>query len=81
MRNYLMMVIVSMKNCLIKIIRWYQRMPISSHSNCKFIPSCSEYMIECLNVYGVFKGLPKGIWRILRCNPFNKGGYDPVIKK
>lgn len=56
-------------------------MPISSHSNCKFIPSCSEYMIECLNVYGVFKGLPKGIWRILRCNPFNKGGYDPVIKK
>lgn len=55
-------------------------MPISSHSNCKFIPSCSDYMIECLNVYGVLKGLPKGIWRILRCNPFNKGGYDPVIK-
>lgn len=70
-----------MKTLLIKIIRLYQRTPISTHSNCKFIPSCSEYMIECLETYGVLKGLWKGIGRILRCNPFNKGGYDPVIKK
>ena len=38
-------------------------------------------MIGCLENYGILKGLPKGINRILRCNPFNKGGYDPVIKK
>ena len=70
-----------MRVLLIKIIRLYQRTPIGMHNNCKFIPSCSEYMIGCLENYGILKGLPKGINRILRCNPFNKGGYDPVIKK
>ncbi len=69
-----------MKKLLIKIIRLYQRTPIGTHNNCKFIPSCSEYMIECLEYYGVIRGLPKGLYRILRCNPFNKGGYDPVIR-
>lgn len=71
---------VIMKRFLIKIIRLYQRMPISTHNNCKFIPSCSEYMIDALNEYGVIKGTLKGIGRLLRCNPFNKGGYDPVKK-
>lgn len=70
-----------MKVLLIKIIRLYQRTPIGTHNNCKFIPSCSEYMIGCLENYGILKGLPKGMYRILRCNPFNRGGYDPVIKK
>ncbi len=65
-----------MKKILIKIIRLYQRMPLGMHNNCKFYPTCSEYMIECLETYGVIKGLPKGLYRILRCNPFNKGGID-----
>ncbi len=70
-----------MKSILIKIIKLYQRSPISSHNNCKFIPSCSQYMLESLEEYGVFKGLCRGIIRIIRCNPFNKGGYDPVKKR
>ncbi len=67
-----------MKNLLIKLIELYQMTPISTHSNCKFTPTCSEYTKEAIEKYGAFKGTIKGIKRILRCNPFNKGGYDPV---
>ena len=70
-----------MKNVLIKLIRLYQITPLSSHSNCKYYPTCSNYMIDCLKEYGTVKGLYNGIKRIIRCNPFSKGGYDPVKKK
>ncbi len=43
---------------------------------CRFYPSCSEYAILAVKKYGPFKGLIKAIWRILRCNPFSKGGID-----
>ncbi len=56
-------------------------MPISSHNQCKYIPSCSNYAIEAIEYYGAFKGTGLAIKRILRCNPFSKGGLDPVIKK
>ena len=69
-----------MKKLIIKLIRMYQRAPLHTHSACKFTPSCSEYMIESIEYHGLIKGIFKGIWRILRCNPFNKGGYDPVKK-
>ncbi len=68
------------KRFLIKLIRLYQRMPLSSHRQCKYIPSCSEYAIDAINYYGAFIGSIKAIYRILRCNPFSKGGIDPVIK-
>lgn len=45
--------------------------------SCRFTPSCSEYMLEAVRRYGL-KGLLMGAWRILRCNPFTTGGYDPV---
>jgi putative membrane protein insertion efficiency factor len=44
---------------------------------CRFRPSCSEYMIEAVNKYGPLRGACKGMWRICRCNPWNRGGYDP----
>lgn len=69
------------KKILIKVIRLYQRMPLSTHSQCKYIPSCSEYAIEALEEYGVIKGSIKALWRIIRCNPFSKGGIDYVKKK
>ena len=47
-------------------------------NKCKYYPSCSNYSIQAINKYGIFKGLLKSIWRILRCNPFSLGGYDPV---
>ena len=67
-----------MKKIMIKLIEMYQRAPLSSHSNCKFTPTCSEYTKQAIIKYGVLRGSFKGIKRILRCNPFSKGGYDPV---
>ncbi len=45
---------------------------------CRFEPSCSNYMIEALEIHGAFKGVLLGAWRILRCHPFGASGYDPV---
>ena len=45
---------------------------------CKYVPSCSAYMVQAVKKRGFFCGLLMGIWRILRCNPFSKGGFDPV---
>ncbi|MBR4762157.1 MAG: membrane protein insertion efficiency factor YidD [Clostridia bacterium] len=48
---------------------------------CRFTPTCSQYAIEAIRVHGAFKGSMLAVWRILRCNPFCKGGYDPVPPK
>ena len=45
---------------------------------CRFMPSCSEYFIQAVRSHGALRGGLMGLWRILRCNPFCKGGYDPV---
>jgi len=44
---------------------------------CRFQPTCSHYMIGAVEKYGVLRGVPRGLWRILRCNPLCKGGHDP----
>lgn len=46
--------------------------------DCIFTPTCSVYMLNAVQKYGLFVGFFMGIWRILRCNPFGKGGFDPV---
>lgn len=68
-----------MKNILIGLIRCYQKYvsPVKS-TRCPYFPTCSQYGVEALEKYGVFKGILLTAWRILRCNPFSKGGYDPV---
>jgi uncharacterized protein len=45
---------------------------------CKYYPSCSEYAVQAVEGYGILRGLVLAGWRILRCNPFSRGGYDPV---
>ena len=45
---------------------------------CKYYPTCSEYMKQAIEKYGVIKGIYLGIKRLLKCNPFSKGGYDPL---
>ena len=67
-----------MKYVLIGCIKLYQKIPLSSHSACKFIPTCSNYAIEALQKYGTFQGGFLAIKRIFRCNPWGKSGYDPV---
>jgi len=69
------------KNFLIYIIKKYQKYispTLSLYSKCPYIPSCSNYSIEALKKHGVIYGSVLTIWRLLRCNPFTKGGYDPV---
>ncbi len=71
-----------MKKILINIVRKYQKIPFKSHDSCKFIPTCSNYMIEALEVHGLFKGLYLTTKRLLKCSPFTKSKYtyDPVPK-
>jgi putative membrane protein insertion efficiency factor len=68
-----------MKRILIAIVRGYKKFisPLLPPS-CRFTPTCSEYAMEALSKHGALKGSMLAIWRILRCNPFCKGGYDPV---
>jgi uncharacterized protein len=47
-------------------------------ARCRFYPSCSAYALEAISTHGVLRGLRLAIWRLLRCQPFNAGGYDPV---
>lgn len=70
-----------MVRVMIKLIRLYQKIPLSTHSKCRFIPTCSNYAIEAYERFGFFKGSILSIKRILRCNPFGKNGFDPVPKK
>ena len=71
-----------MKSIIIFFIKIYKKTisPIFSFLgfNCKYYPTCSEYTKQAIEKYGVFKGSIKGFWRILKCNPFSKGGYDPL---
>ena len=67
-----------MKKILIYCIGIYRKIPGPWRLNCKFYPTCSKYAIEAIEEYGAFKGSFMSIKRILRCNPFSKGGYDPV---
>ena len=69
-----------MKMIMIYMIRFYQKYlsPLKVRTHCIYTPTCSQYAIEALEKYGALKGSLLAIWRILRCNPFSKGGYDPV---
>ena len=68
------------KNGLITIIRFYQQYlsALKGGPTCRFVPTCSAYAIEARTKYGALKGGALALWRILRCNPFSTGGYDPV---
>ena len=71
-----------MKNFVIKLIIWYQRNVSvwldSKNIKCKYYPTCSEYTKQAIEKYGLLKGIFLGAWRLIRCNPFSKGGYDPL---
>ena len=67
------------RKCEVKMIEFYQKYISPGLGNhCKFYPTCSEYTKQAIEKYGCIKGIIKGIFRILKCNPFSKGGYDPL---
>lgn len=68
------------KNILIFCIKFYRKYlsGLKRYTHCRYIPTCSEYALEALEKYGPLKGTYLAVKRILRCNPFSKGGCDPV---
>ncbi len=68
---------------LLGLIRIYQAAisPALPPDTCRFYPSCSHYGYQAIYRFGVIKGSALAIWRVLRCNPFSKGGFDPVPEK
>lgn len=69
-----------MKYVLLWLIRFYRKYlsGMKGGCTCKYYPTCSQYGLEAIEKYGALKGGVLAVWRILRCNPFSKGGYDPV---
>jgi putative membrane protein insertion efficiency factor len=69
-----------MKKILIFLIKFYRKVisPIKGKSSCRFYPTCSKYSLEAVEKYGSIKGSYLSVKRIIRCNPFNSGGYDPL---
>lgn len=67
----------------VRLIKLYQKYlsPLKGTASCRFTPTCSEYAIQALSEWGVVIGTVLTVWRILRCNPFCKGGHDPVPRR
>ena len=72
-----------MKKICIGLVRFYQKFlsPLKRNPTCRFYPTCSAYAIEAFQKRGFFVGMILTAYRILRCNPFCRGGYDPVPDK
>jgi len=71
-----------MRRFVMNCIRFYQKyISPMKPPTCRFTPTCSTYALQAVERFGVFKGLLLAIWRVLRCNPLNQGGEDPVPEK
>ena len=68
-----------LKMLCMRMIIFYQK-HLSKHT-CLYRPTCSQYTLECINNHGAVLGILLGAWRIIRCNPFSKGGFDPAPEK
>lgn len=71
-----------MKTAMVQILKIYKRLvsPFLPPA-CRYVPSCSEYAAEAVARHGIFHGATLACWRLLRCNPLARGGFDPVPKK
>jgi len=69
-----------MKKFIIKLIKKYQEGTSGKNPTCRYHPSCSNYAVQAYENYNFFYATILSVWRILRCNPLSKGGYDPIPK-
>jgi uncharacterized protein len=71
-----------LNNAAMRLVKIYQ-LALSPYMGvqCKYVPSCSQYACNCFHHYGFIKSLGLVGWRILRCNPWSQGGYDPAVKQ
>ncbi len=69
-----------MKKLAVKMIRWYQKVFSGKQPTCRYSPTCSNYAIDAYQNHNFFYATILSLWRILRCNPLSKGGYDPIPK-
>lgn len=71
-----------MSKLLIFLVKFYQKhiSKLKGGSTCRFTPTCSSYAIDAIREWGAVRGLVMTVWRIIRCNPFCRCGYDPVPK-
>jgi hypothetical protein len=69
-----------LKRIVLAPVHFYRRVlsPLKPRPTCRYLPTCSQYAIEAVERRGVLMGALKSLWRILRCNPLFRGGYDPV---
>jgi hypothetical protein len=69
------------RRAFLAFIHFYQRFisPLKSRPTCRFLPTCSEYAKEAIEIHGAWRGGWKALWRLLRCQPLCKGGFDPVV--
>ncbi|QWD72422.1 membrane protein insertion efficiency factor YidD [Polynucleobacter sp. MG-5-Ahmo-C2] len=71
-----------LNDAAIRLVKTYQLL-LSPYlgMHCKYVPSCSQYACDCFSHYGLIKSIGLVAWRILRCNPLSRGGYDPAVKQ
>ena len=70
------------RRALLSLLRGYKKyLSPALGNNCRFLPTCSEYAMQAIEVHGVLKGGLLSLWRVLRCNPLGRYGYDPVPEK
>jgi putative membrane protein insertion efficiency factor len=67
-----------MRRLALALVRGYQRVFAGKTPTCRFQPTCSRYGYEAIERYGLVKGVWLTLWRLLRCHPWHRGGYDPV---
>jgi putative membrane protein insertion efficiency factor len=69
-----------MKRVLLAVLRGYRSFlsPLKRRPSCRFLPTCSEYAVDAVAQHGAVRGGGRALWRVLRCNPLFRGGYDPV---
>lgn len=83
MRHLLGKIYRGVQNAFLSPVFFYRKFlsPLKGQSSCRFTPTCSQYAIDAVREWGIVCGTALALWRVLRCNPFGKGGDDPVPRR